>query len=78
MSENLKKNVQELAKPFTNKSGEVVIKAKKHILPSGIVWPKRKECWIKTLVVICVCALAAVLLIAADTVLGTLFHFLVG
>ena len=78
MSKNMKKGVQDAIKPIAEKGGEVAIKAKRHILPSGIIWPKRKECWIKTLVVTCVCALTAVLLIAADTALGTLFHFLVG
>lgn len=52
--------------------------AKRALFPKGIIWPGRKECWSKTGIVILTCIAFGIILIAADTVLGTAFHFLIG
>ncbi|WP_394969874.1 preprotein translocase subunit SecE [Candidatus Allofournierella merdipullorum] len=51
---------------------------KKLVSPQGVVWPSRKSCWHKTGIVICTCIAFGAVLIAADSLFGLVFQFLIG
>lgn len=53
-------------------------KMKKLVSPQGVVWPSRKSCWHKTGIVICTCIAFGAVLIAADSLFGLVFQFLIG
>lgn len=53
-------------------------KLKRLAFPQGVVWPSRKNCWSKTGIVICTCIAFGAVLIAADSVFGLMFQFLIG
>lgn len=64
----------------TNKPADasVLRKMKKLVSPQGVVWPTRKSCWNKTGIVICTCIAFGAVLVAADSLFGFVFQFLIG
>lgn len=64
----------------TNKPADasVLRKVKKLVSPQGVVWPSRKSCWNKTGIVICTCIAFGAVLVAADSLFGFVFQFLIG
>lgn len=78
MPEKVGQAVKEAPEKMATAKKELPRTAKKALFPKGIIWPGRKECWSKTGIVIITCIAFGVILIAADTLLGTALHFLVG